>query len=102
MTVKDIPYDLEEMLEEDEIICGTFSDEFDNAMIENGFFECGFTRRSHRIITEKAKKLSLNEVKAILLNTSVNEIEKQDRIELRKYEINQMFEIAEKYGFEVI
>jgi len=102
MSAKDIPYDLDEILEEDEIMRGTFSDEFDNAMFMHGFFERGFSRRSHRIITEKAKKLSVNKVRAVLLNTTVDEIEKQDNKELREYEIKQMFEIAEKYGFEVI
>ena len=101
MKITDIPYDLEELLNEDEICCEIFSNAFDTAMLENGFFVVGSTRRNHRIITDKAKKLSLNEIRAALLDISTADLKKQDKINLRRQETEEMFRIAAKYGFEV-
>lgn len=54
--LKYIPDNLEEILQSDEIICCTISNVFDNAMLENRFFEYDFERRyTHRIITSKTK-----------------------------------------------
>lgn len=62
VTKSEIPDDLEDFLSEDDIMFYNSGGRFDLAMLERGFFNFGTLRRSHRIITEKFKSLSLEEI----------------------------------------
>lgn len=101
INLNDIPCDLEEILEEDEIMCGSFSEKFDKAMLENGLFEYGSLRRSHRHITEKAKTLGYLGVISLLTGLTVECIEFFQNEEKMTSELNTMFSIAKKYGYKV-
>ena len=101
MLLSDIPYDLEEIIEEDEFICGTFSDKFDKAMLDSGYFDYGSTRRSHRIITDKAKSKSVNEIKASLLEITVQELEEIEDLIIREYDLKVLHYLAKKYNSNV-
>lgn len=63
----DIPSDLEDYFDNDDIMLYSCGDKFDLAMIERGFFECGIVRRSHRVITDFFKSLTIEEIKNSLL-----------------------------------
>lgn len=63
----DIPSDLEEYFDHDDIMFYGYGDKFDSAMLERGFFDHGIIRRSHRVITDKFKSLTLEEIKNSLL-----------------------------------
>lgn len=97
--LKDIPEDLEDILDEDEICCGSFSNEFDKAMLENKFFEIGGTRRSHRIITSKAKDLTVEQLICVLTGMTLTQLQiEEERIE-KENEINNLVKLAEKHNF---
>lgn len=97
--LKDIPEDLEDILDEDEICCGSFSNEFDKAMLENKFFEVGGTRRSHRIITSKAKNLTVEQLICALTGMTPTQLQiEEERIETEN-EMNNLVKLAEKHNF---
>ena len=58
----DIPNDLEDYFDNDDIMFYDCNNSFDLAMLERGFFECGIIRRSHRIITDKFKSFTIKEI----------------------------------------
>ena len=76
INIEDIPYDLEEMIEEQEYICGRYSKAFEEAMFENGLMDYGCTRRSHRIITTKCQNLGWIGTMEVLTGKTKDEIEK--------------------------
>ena len=63
----EIPDDIEDFLSENDIIFYNIDGKFDLAMLERGFFEFGTIRRSHRIVTEKFKSLSIEEIYTSLI-----------------------------------
>ncbi len=98
---RDIPEDLEEMLYEEDIMCGTFSNAFDKAMLDNGLFEYGSLRRSHRHITKKSQELGYLGVISLLTGLTIECIEFFQNEEKMNIELDEMFAIAKKYGYKV-
>jgi len=97
--LKDIPEDLEDILDEDEICCGSFSHEFDKVMLENKLFERGDTRQSHRIITSKAKALSIEEIIFVLTGLNSKQLQIEEEKIKTEREMNYLVQLAEKYNF---
>jgi len=96
--MEQIPDDLFEIIEEDEIMCGTFSHSFDKKMIDEKLFEYGSYRRSHRIITKKTKSLTEYEIIEILTGLSENE-QKQYFLDLR---IKKLHNEAKDLGYKLV
>lgn len=96
---KNIPYDLEEMLDSGEHCCGSYSDSFDKLMLENKFFEYGGTRRSHRVISDEAKELGYWGVVKVLTGKTKNEILTEIEQEIKEKDIKKIFETAKKYNY---
>lgn len=102
INLTDIPYDLEEILEEREISFSEAGSLFDEAMLRNNLFEYGGTRRSHRFITDKAKKLDYYDVIEKLTDLKENEV-KKIYLEISDiYKEEKMFEYAKELGFIII
>ena len=102
ISLEDIPYDLDEMLDEDEFHFLDSESTFDKAMIRNGFFDYGVVRRAHRIITDKVKSLSYNEVRSALTGLSEDEINNIETKKSYEYKIKEMNQTADEYGFIII
>ena len=102
LQISDIPEDLEDILDEYEICCGAFSGKFDKAMLENKFFDYGSERRSHRIITSKARALTTEQVICALTGLTEEQLKTEREKILREIDIAEMFRIADKYGFQLI
>lgn len=100
--LNEIPDDLDDILCEDAICCGTFSQEFDKAMLVNKFFEHGSFRRSKRIITSKAKELGVDGIISVLTGLTIDDIKNIRIEELKVADIVEMNRIADKYGFKII
>lgn len=64
----DIPSDIEEYYEHDDIMFYECDGIFDKAMIERKFFDYGIIRRSHRVITDLFKETPIEEVKKSLMS----------------------------------
>jgi len=102
ISLEDIPYDLYEMLDEDDFHFLDSGSTFDKAMIRNGFFDYGVIRRAHRIITDKVKTLSYNEVRSALTGLTEDEIIDIETKKNEDYEIKKMKDTADEYGFIII
>ena len=99
MKLEELPYDLDELIEEDEHILGTYSEKFDKVMIDNGLFEYGTVRRSHRIITNKCRELGYYGVIEILTGLSKEEVKQYFFEQSKKERIQEMKKTAEEFGY---
>lgn len=82
---KDIPSDLEDYFDNDDIMFYNCGDKFDLAMIERGFFDYGIIRRSHRVITDFFKSFSIEDIKKSLkgeidINMPINEVSEYEKL----------------------
>lgn len=75
---------------------------FDDAMLKAGFFECGGTRRSHRIVTKKLKELTIDEAIEVLTGLSHEEITKIHEQEQLLEDMRELDRITQKYGLQKI
>lgn len=101
LELKEIPYDLEELLDADDIMYMD-SKRFEDAMLSHGLFECGSIRRSHRIVTEKAKKLGYFGVIELLTGLSEEAVNAVWAEETKADDIKKLNELAEQYGYSLI
>jgi len=101
LKINEIPSDFEEMIDAGEHICGDYSNKFDKAMIDNGLFEHGFTRRSHRIITKKCHELGYNKTIELLTNKTFDDILLYWKNESDNRRISAMMETAEEFGYKI-
>jgi len=99
MKLEELPYDLDELLEEDEHILGTYSEKFDKAMLDNGLFEYGTLRRSHRIITDKCRDLGYWGVIEILTGLSEEEVNQYFLEQSKNERIEDMKKTAEEFSY---
>jgi len=96
---KEIPSDLDEMIEEGEFVHGNFSKDFEDAMFYHKLMEYGTYRRSHRIITDKCIKLGTSKVISLLTGKTSSELSAQILDEINKEEIENMKLTAKKFGY---
>lgn len=75
---------------------------FDDAMLKTGFFECGGTRRSHRIVTSKLKNLTVDEAIEELTGLSHEEILKLHEQEQLDEDMRELDRLIQKYGLQLI
>lgn len=101
LDLKYIPEDFYEYWECSDILY-TDNVHFDNAMLKAGFFECGGTRRSHRIVTKKLKELTLYNAIEILTGLSYEQITKIHEQEQLFEDMRELDRITEKYGLQKI
>lgn len=99
--LKDIPDDLSEMLYEDDIMY-TGSTTFDKAMIENEFFNYGSIRRSHRVITKKAKDAGYFGIVETLTGLTEEDVRSIWADEVNERDYNTLIELAERYGYDLV
>jgi len=99
MKLEELPYDLYELIDEDEHILGTYSEKFDKVMIDNGLFEYGTLRRSHRIITDKCRDLGYWGVIEILTGLSKEEVNQYFLEQSKNERIEDMKKTAEEFGY---
>jgi len=102
ISFKDIPDDLEEMIDEGEFVHGNFSKNFEEAMFYHELMAHGSSRRSHRIITDKSIDLGLWGTIELLTGKTKEDIENTQKEELTKNEIKKMFSTAREYGYVII
>lgn len=94
----DIPEDIDEYYDLDDILYqGSY--DFDTAMIENGYFEYGGTRRSHRCITDKFKNCNYNDFVKDL--TGIENVQEFIKKQTEEKELKTLFDLAKKYNFQV-
>jgi len=104
LELSEIPYDFEEMLEEDNeiMLSNNVSKNFEEVMMFYEFMDYGSCRRSARVITEKCKKLTSNEVKVVILNKKINEIEEEIKGNSENTELKILFELSKKYNYRLV
>jgi len=97
----DVPSDLEDMIDEGEFIHGDFSKDFEKAMFHYNLMDYGTSRRSHRIITEKCKKLGADGTTELLTGKTIDEIYKETSEKYKQSRIEEMHRIAKDYGYTI-
>jgi len=101
---KEIPYDLDEMLEEEGELLLDISPAFESAMMFYNYMDCGITRRGSRIITDKARRHGIFKIIKTLLNNSkkeMKELDKAQQFEFEQTELKELFRLAEKYNYKI-
>jgi len=99
--LNEIPYDLDDLLDSNGEIQLNCSPSFEFAMMFYGYLEYGYSRRSARIITSKAKKAGVDRVVEKLVKKSTQEIQKEKDDDLRIREIAELHRLASKYNYKI-
>lgn len=104
LSFKDIPKNLNELLNNiyiDNSELDKFSESFDNAMLELGFFEEGSWCFSCRRITDLASETGYIGIIKVLTGLSTNEVRYQIKKESELSNVLKMYEYAKMYGYTV-
>jgi len=101
ISFRDIPDDLEEMIDAGEFCCSSYSDNFEKCMFFHNLMKQGNTRRSHRIITQKCKDIGVDGTIELLTGKSMKSIIKKQNKKTNKKRIKEMFKIAKEFGYEL-